>query len=265
MGKGNDPNCTAGVPFVGPADDDLSAVRANAAANAQRVAQLGQWPSYIDPQESLTGRIPRIGERGAPGFDAGLACALDLIPRERQRLSAQLHAAYTPQAVEQVRREVQRMDPDSDSCWWLAACSVCAEGKVDAGTFSAQLEQFAALADDPVKRRAAALGELSAMQTRYEVRDGVAFATADGGMQAAYLQGHQLAAMYADDANLYFIGTYHPSLGLEEFPWSNDTDEQGRSRSGGVHGSRQFVKCSTSEEYQRAVSIARAHLRVASS
>ncbi|MBT5820335.1 MAG: hypothetical protein HOI24_02670, partial [Candidatus Magasanikbacteria bacterium] len=42
---------------------------------------------------------------------------------------------------------------------------------------------------------------------------------------------------YAEEYDIYFVGTYLPSLGLEDFYWSADVDEQDRPLSGPVHGS----------------------------
>jgi len=261
MGKGDDPNCAAAMPFDAQADD-LYDLYERVADQAQRIARLGQWPDYINPVQSLAGRIPRPGERNAPGFDAGLACALDLIPRDRQALAAKLHAAYTPQAVAQVIAESDRMDADSETAWWLAACSVCREGEVDSALFVSQLQDFKTLAEDPDARRQAAAAELEAMRNRFRVRDGVAFAVHDGGMQGAYVSGHKFAAMYAKEADLFFIGTYEQSLGLDDFRWSDAVDGDGRPRSGGVHGSRQFVKCASEDEYRRAIAVVQQHFAV---
>lgn len=235
-------------------------IRQAVIAAGPRIAQLGSWPGHLDVEASLAGRIPRLGQAGAPGFDAGLAAALDLIPRARQRLAAVLHAAYTPEAVAQARAEIDRADPDSETTWWLAACSVCREGEVDADAFDEQLAGFDRMRHDPVARLAAAQAEFAAMRGRYEMRDGVPFATADGGMQGAYIaSGLPFAAMHAEQADLYFVGTYEESLGLEGFAWGETVDGQGRARSGGVHGSRQFVKCADVTEYERAIAVVQAH------
>lgn len=233
-------------------------LRAHVLLAGPRIAELGAWPAYIDAEASLAGRIPVGGQRDAPGFDAGLAAALDLIPRERQRLAATLHAAYTPEAVAQARQEIEQADPDSETTWWLAACSVCREGEIDAPAFAEQLVEFERLRHDPSARLTAARSEFQAMRGRYEMRDGVPFATADGGAQGAYLDGHPYAGMYADQADLYFIGTYEESLGLEDFEWSAEVDEQGRARSGGVHGSKAFVKAANQDEYERAIAVVKA-------
>jgi hypothetical protein len=243
----------------------LSAVeryRSVVAENAGRIAVLGNWPAYINPEESLAGRVP-TATATASGFDAGIASALDLIPRTHQKLAACLHAAYTPAAVEQVRAEAgengQALEADSQSAWWLAACSVCTEGEITPEDFVQQLEDFKALARSPEKRLAAAQATYQAMSQAFWIADGVAFGTEDGAMQGAYVAGHDLAVVYDEKADLYFIGTFRESLGLEGFPWSDAVDEQGRARSGPVHGSRQFVKAASPEEYQRVLAALRAN------
>jgi len=233
------------------------------AQNAARVAAQGDWPDYIPP-ESLLERLPAAGELSS-GFDAGVACALDLIPRERQQLASRLHAAYAPDALEQVRTEAEEMQPDSEACWWLAACSVCDEDRVDQPRLLAQLEEFERLAVDPVARRAAARGCLREMLSTFTLCDGIPYGVEDGCMQGAYLAGHPLATMKAEipgEEPLYYLGTYLETLGLEEFPWSDALDNQGRNRSGPVHGSRQYCKASDEGELLRAVAVARAQLGV---
>jgi len=128
----------------------ISEIHLTVRENAGRVAELGNWPPYI-PAESLLSRIP--ADNKGSGFDAGLACALDLIPRDKQRLSATLHAAYTAEAVEQVLKESQYMDPQSETTWWLAACHVCDEGAVvDEEHFLWQTQDFSFLVSNAEAR-----------------------------------------------------------------------------------------------------------------
>jgi hypothetical protein len=229
---------------------EIEAVRAQVDAAAVRLGELGSWPEWYD-RGYLAERVPSF-ELPAAGFDAGIACALDLIPRNRQKLAACLHAAYTEAVVGQVRRETVRLDPDSQSTWWLAACSVCTEGQLSPAEFFAQIAQFRELVADPAARLAAAERCFAEMNVSFAVEDGIAFSRVDGGMQGAYVAGYDLAGMYGEEADLYFLGTFRKSLGLENFAWSEETDEQGRLRSGPVGGSRQFVKCANKTEYRAA-------------
>lgn len=233
------------------------------AENVGRVAKQGFWPVYISP-ESLLERLPWEGQISS-GFDAGIACALDLIPRERQTLASRLHAAYAPEALAQVRAEAVTMDPDAETTWWLAACSVCDEDRVDQSRLFEQLEAFTVLIQDPVARSAAARACLEQMTSTFELQDGVPFGSVDGCLQGAYLSGYPLATMLAEQPGeepLYYLGTYLDSLGLEDFPWSEKLDLAGRQRSGGVHSSRQYAKATDADEFARALAVARRHLGV---
>lgn len=241
---------------------DTERISALVVKAAPRVARLGSWPEYISPVESLASRIPTEGQGPSSGFDAGIACCLDLIPRDKQRLAAQLHAAYTPEAIAQVLREAEELNPDDETCWWLAACSVCEEGAVDSDKFADQLKRFGQLMADPDLRVQVAAAELAAMRSRYQTReDGTAFGEDDGCMQGAYVDGHAFAGMRDPNSGLFFLGTFHASLGLEDFPFSDRRDDQGRPMSGGVHGSRQFVKCADQDEYEAALLKVKEHFK----
>lgn len=255
-------NARTAVPGRDPAGVALRKIEQATA----RVAALGCWPEWIGP-ESLTHRIPVDGELSS-GFDAGIACALDLIPRDKQRLAARLHAAYTPEAVEQVRTEIVDLDADSETCWWLAGCAVCIEGRVDEQTFLGQVKRFVRIAGDPELRLAEAKRTLEEMLSTFTVASdgplaGVAYGEVDGCQQGAYIAGHDLAAMKAEipgEEPLFFLGTFRETLGLETFPWSAELDGKGRERSGPVHGSRQFVKATSLDELAQAAQVARAVL-----
>lgn len=237
---------------------DMHKVREVVLANANRVGALGKWPVYINATESLVARLPVEG-KVAPGFDAGLACALDLIPRDKQALAATLHAAYTPEAVEQVRRECNREEfADTETCWWLAACSLCVEGKVDEEMLGNQIKDFERLIADTKLRDEKARREFVVMKQSFETTTyGIPFGTTDGCIQGAYVSGHPFGTYYSKEYGLFFIGTNEKTLGLENFPWSDEKDEQGRAKSGGVFGSVQFVKCATEEEFLKALAVVR--------
>jgi hypothetical protein len=163
--------------------------------NQDRVAKQGNWPSYIDVDESLAGRIEPItrGEPG-PGFDAGIACCLDLIPCDKQTLASTLHANYTPEAVEQVRTEIalalngEEDAADYESIWWLCACSFCDEQQ-DAEKLLRAIEAFEIAASSPELRVKEALAEYEKMTHSYKLVGGLPVAMKDGGMQAAYIAG----------------------------------------------------------------------------
>ena len=230
--------------------------------NASRVAALGSWPAWIPPESILT-RLPDATSPGHGGFDAGVACCLGLIPANKQRLAASLHAAYTPELVAQVRKEIIDLSPDSETTWWLSACSVCQEGPSSEESFAAQLRTFEQIVLDDALRLAHAKSCLREMLASFELVKDVPMSLKDGGMQGAYIAGHELATAYDEDQDLYFIGTFHESLGLSRFPWSepalpeHQDPERRLGRSGPVHGSRQFVKCATRDEFERALASVR--------
>ncbi|QQR60350.1 hypothetical protein IPH19_02950 [Candidatus Uhrbacteria bacterium] len=247
---------------------DLDFLREQVRLSVPRIAGLGGWPVYIDGERSLVSRVPTMLDT-APGFDAGIACALNMIPAEKQTLSATLHAAYTEAAVEQVRSEFYlglgseasiKMDAESETCWWLAACSICKEGGIDNESFARQLHAFRALAQNPPMRIAAAYDTLLSMRKNFTLVDGIPFVIRDGGLQGAYISGYDWGVQYNEVYGIFFIGTFRPSLGLENFPFSDRKDAEGRPMSGPVHGSRQFVKASSFKELEAATRFVREHL-----
>lgn len=255
--------------------------------NCKRVAELGEWPAWI-PAESLVERVPQ-GETKREGFDAGIACALDLIPRDKQKLSAVLHAAYTPEAVEQVRRELAQMRAaakfpyrdgalarlvaaaNTETCWWLIACSLCQEKGMDVRGFEAAIGRFGELSEICGETRVwLALKEADKMSQSFRLTEGIcppglpegiALATRDGGMQGAYICGHEVAIQsveirlsYVETADIWFIGTYQKSLEIpENFSWEQGMDIDGRPTSGPVHGSKAFVKAANLGELKRVL------------
>ena len=223
------------------------------------VRELGKWPDWVS-DDSLTSRIPIIPDKKFLGFDAGIACCLDLIPRNKQELSAQLHAAYTKEAVDRYRQEIDSgLDPDSETCWCLAACSICREGDVTQEDFLEQVEEFEKLRDDSVLRRVVALNVHQTMINSFTLGkygENVPFGTVDGCIQGAYLSGHKFGTMYIKELDRFYIGTYFPSLGIsEDFPWSDELNTNGDAKSGFVFGSKQFVMCANEEEFKLVLGI----------
>lgn len=251
--------------------DVLSRVK----ANIKRVQDAGKWGEEIDPSAALLERIPtKIGDR-KPGFDAGIACALDLIPKQAQELSAMLHANYTPETVQKVQNEVdghiENLSPDSETCWWLAACSVCEEGGgVDTKSFLGQIEKFKHLAENPEARKKAAMLEYRHMIdktekvafTNHDTGEvfEAPFGTEDGCIQGAYILGSKFGVCETnrpEAGNKYYeLGTYEDSLGLEGFVCTAKYLRGGVEKdSGPVHGSKQFYRFGSLEDLQRALAI----------
>ncbi len=241
---------------------NIEGIRALVESNSERIKALGSWPAYMDAG-SLVTRVPSDEKTTAPGFDAGIACALNLIPSDKQRLSAILHGAYTPEAVGQVRREVKDLQYGSETFYWLLACSICEEGGINAEAFFAQIEKFKMLLENPSLAIAAVVSEYSKMISTFgvdpELGENVPYGEIDGCMQGAYIAGHPFAVLYNENFGIFFIGTYEETLGLESFDWSLEKDEAGRAKSGPVFSSRQFVKCKDKEELKRALEFVKAN------
>lgn len=242
---------------------ELDKIRKIVSENSSRIAELGEWPEYIEPG-SLSERIPDESGKMFAGFDAGVASAMDLIPRDKQKLSAKLHAHYTKESIRQIQDEILKDDPDSETAWWLSACFICKEGQTDGPTFLRQLADFKKLRDDSEKRRESTNKEREAISRSFYLKDGVPFGTEDGCIQGAYIAGYPFGTQYDENSGLFFIGTYEESLGLEDFDWSKETDEEGNRKSGPVFGSKQFVKCASETEWRRAVEIVKKKLQISS-
>ena len=131
---------------------------------------------------------------------------------------------------------------------------------VDSDAFEAQVVAALELAKSESLRLSAAMDGLESLRDSYIVMDGVAYGDTDGCIQAAYLDGIDLGVYRHEGYGLWFIGTLHPSLGLEDFEWSTDVDDQGRAKSGAI--SSQFVKASSLSELAAAVEIAKRHLSI---
>jgi hypothetical protein len=217
--------------------------------NVKRVARLGGWPDTYDTG-SVGMRIPSWGQNGHGGFDAAVACCMGIVPEQAQGLSAAFHAAWTKGAVEQARSEAALMYPTSEVVWWLAMCSVCDETESTPERFAQQVRDAVHLAGSPVGRVSAAVATYEQMGSAYEVVDGLPWATVDGGMQGAYLHGHEIAAAVGSGQSegLWFLGTYFRTLGLEGFDFAEG--------SGPVHGSPQFFKFTSRAEIGAAFTAA---------
>ncbi len=241
-----------------PLEDIRTMVRAEGA----RIKELGDWAEWMDPDKSLTDRIPQDDDESYPGFDAGIACALNLIPSDKQKLSAIMHAGIKPEAIEQIRSEITEMDPDSETVWWLAGCNVCEEGTVDASKFRAQVEAFQELTADPKKRVEAARDELDKMMSTFETSTyGVPYGTVDGCMHGAYIAGHPLATTYDPNHGIFFIGTFDQPLDthLQDYPWKNPDQGKERGTSGVINPN--FIKCADEEEFRAVLAHLEQHVQ----
>ncbi|MBN2725251.1 MAG: hypothetical protein JXR95_14400 [Deltaproteobacteria bacterium] len=231
---------------------ELESIRQVVSSNMYRVARQGGWSDEIDVEASMLGRIPVIGHR-ASGFDAGIAAALDLIPRDKQHLISILHAAYTVEGVEQIISESEDMHFNSETCWWLAASNLRVDGGVTAEEFLQQLNDFEILREEPVLRRDVANEMFIKLKNNFRLVDGIPFSIVKQGLQGCYLAGYKYGVQYEDATGTFYIGTYHETLGLEDFTFTEMVDEEGRSMSGPVFGSHQYVRICSFGDLDRAL------------
>ena len=106
--------------------------------------------------DSLNHRVPAMLGTAA-GFSPALACALNLIPGDKQGLSATFERHRPPDKVKQFAEEMRNPSPDSEAAWYLAALSVEAPQPVTQNEFLEQLLKFERLRNDPKERMRAAL------------------------------------------------------------------------------------------------------------
>jgi hypothetical protein len=246
-------------------------------AQADHLRILGQWPETANEQEdhdhaveALAGRLPQNPGEVSAGLDAGVACALDLIPRDKQELAARLHANYTPEAIAQVvadTADIENLDPESQSCWWLAACSLCTEGNMDQLGFLKQLKAFELLRHNPVVRKEAAMREFKKMTSLFHIETfthpdtgktmDIPFGTEDGCIQGAYLKGHPFAMSHLQrpKSDWYEVGSFHPSLGLDHVVWEGEYMRDGKQKvNGPQYGAKNFIRCGDLNQVLRALS-----------
>ena len=148
----------------------------------------------------------------------------------------------------------------SETTWWLAMSHVCLEHKemVNSEQYMLQVDKAATLSKDASRRLSAAKAALASLQGTYIAMGGVAYGDVDGCMQAAYLDGFEVAVGWSQAHGIWFIGTFRPSLGLEDFEWSTEVDDRGQPKSGLI--SPQFAKASSMTEAATAAEIAKRHL-----
>ena len=265
-------------------DNQAQVHRNTVEMNIGRVAQLGKWggtPS--DHARSLLSRIPKGGvdEDGVEflgsGFDGGVAVALGLTKvdgNEFGRLSASLHVDQTELDYAQVRKEIKEIKGGNfknDTAMWLIACTVCNERGVTSEGFWFQVQKFTDLREglfssdsdgQATQVQAIVLDEVANMRSAYDVMDdGVVWANDDSGIVGAYIDGYKFAVFPM--AGLFFIGSYLPSLGLEEFQWGTSTEEINGTKiakSGPIHGQQNFVKCASMEELSDALKVIKTKL-----
>jgi len=205
--------------------------------NSAQIARMGKWPEIFEA-DSIASGIPTNGTRRF-GFNAVIACALELIPQDRWWLPALVYHGWLSEEVHQIRREAREMQPNAETTWYLAAESLRREGGVDTATFLEQVAQFSSLAKTPEDRAAAARDEFRRRGTLFSIdRYGFPFGTAQGCVDAAYIHGHRLATCFVEESQTYYISTYMPRL-LDSY-------------------NRRHMSCSNEEEFiQKAREVAK--------
>lgn len=228
--------------------------------NIPRLAAIGVWPPRFDRKKSLLVPIPE--ENGfADGINPGLACALNVIPEPMQLLSAMLHGGFTPDAVHHFRQEQAWLTYVNGATWYLAVRGIPKQTpKVSFSEFKIQLEALKALGSDKRGLVKLAQEELERMRKSFLVMaDGIPFATSKTSLQNAYLLGYDWGVWSNPEAPLYFLETFQPSLGLDDFPPSKPGTQR-RAKSGLVGTSKQLAKMLTFEDLGRAIAGVRQHL-----
>jgi hypothetical protein len=247
--------------------------------SVRRVAQLGNWPGETKMHiDALLGRVPRE-DNVASGFDAGIAVALGLTTIDGQefgRLSASMHTDPTENDYTEVRQgigRIERGDMRNDTAFWLLGSLVCDDGYqgVDQEQFVRQVQKYNELQDSmfstsdgrATQIQNILLDSVKNMKSGYiQMDDGVVFAEDNAALIGAYIDGHKFGVF--PGGGLFYIGSYLPSLGLEDFKFGTSTEMVNgdvKTKSGFVHeGSYNFIKCATIGELSRAVDIVKSNL-----
>ncbi|MBU1219933.1 hypothetical protein KKF34_07975 [Myxococcota bacterium] len=238
--------------------NDIFKIREIVQTNMDRVASLGHWDPSINVKAALLDRVPEPG-RKATGFDAGIAAAMNLIPPDKQALSCVLHAAYNVDAIKQILIESEDMHYNSETCWWLAASNIKIETGVTVDDFLQQVSDFDILSQEPLLRRDVANEMFLKLKNNFKLVDGVPFTTVKYGLSGCYLAGYNFGVHYEEATGTFYIGTYHETLGLDDFPFSDLRSPDGKCPSGRVFGSRQYVRLFSISELSLALETVKNH------
>ena len=251
--------------------NQVEGMREHVNRNGQELARIGNWrPGAL---ERLVARIPTPGNTSL-GADAGIFAALGLTPNEFVETIATLHAGvYTEELVNQIREERKQIldNPgvQNATLYWLLAGDKIGEN--EGGVTQERLvKQVADFTDDVGRYRSEdreavrdvtrkALNEFDTITNSFTMFGNVPMSTNSGAIHGAYLSGLPFGTFMSMEYGLFFIGTYKDSMGLENFDWSNRTQNVGGKElpmSGPVvEGSYQFVKCSDVHEFSRAIDV----------
>lgn len=222
----------------------------------RRVAALGGWADDADLNESLYEALPPDPSSTRFMLSLAMACCLDLIPHEKQRLAAIMHRGASEEAILQVRKDLRdggrSVDPDSETAWWLAVLGYC-DKESNIYQLLAQINTCKGVSSAAVGRESLAESMLTGMRWSVYVVDGVAFLPGGRSSSTPYFFGHEFIVGFDREENVFTLSTFRPSLGLEDFPFSERCDKGG-TRLSRLLGS-QYAHISSFEELGEAVKV----------
>lgn len=237
-----------------------------AATKLRRLTELGGWTKK---DVERTQRLLKGMMQDEQYVDARMfllfACCLDLIPSDRQKVAATLWTDRCPRAVlEQIQHEMTSgpdggLDPSSDTCWWLAARRFSNGLPRHIVLFHQHLESFPGWMADEGERLISARQALGELRT-FRVVNGVAFVDDAPQCENPYFFGHRFMVGFEPDLNVFTLATYHDSLGLEAFSFSEECADDGERLSGLVDGSPQYARLHSFEELADAIKVVRGKL-----
>lgn len=225
--------------------------------NIKRIAELGDWPKYIDLSEFVDRYIHDPEKEDVLGIPdilmiPELQCALDIIPRDKQWLIAEL-TFHSEKSILQVREDINDgFLPDAATTWWLAARNTAV---YDGYTCTKFLEAAPLSEIDYQKRVSYACAEFEEMRSLFRVIGGIPQTDSDDGILAMYICGYNWGVKFDKSEEAIYVRTFRESLGLESFYWSDQKNEQGEALSGPVKGSLQNVRCCNLIELGAALSV----------
>jgi hypothetical protein len=203
----------------------------------RRVAALGGWADDAEHLEALYEALPTDPSGTRFMLSLAMACCLDLIPREKQRLAAIMHRGASEEAILQIRKDLRdegrSVDPDSETAWWLAVLGYC-NRESNIYQLLAQIETCKGVSSAAAGRESLAESMLTGMRWSFYVVDGVAFLPGSHSSSTPYFFGHDFVVGFDREEHAFTLSTFRASLGLESFPFSERCDK------GGTRLSRSF-------------------------
>lgn len=221
---------------------------------ARRVATLGGWADDAEHLEALYEALPTDPSGTRFMLSLAMACCLDLVPREKQRLAAIMHRGTSEEAILQIRKDLRdegrSVDPDSETAWWLAVLGYCNK-ESNLHQLLSQIDTCKKVSSAAAGRESLAGSMLTGMRWSFYVVDGVAFLPGSHSSSTPYFFGYDFVVGFDREERAFTLSTFRVSLGLETFPFSERCDK------GGTRLSRPFgpqsAQIGTFEELGEAV------------